>query len=98
MPADIARVIRSHHEPEKAEEDRTLIAVVSLADLLCRMSGIGYGYPENREVVLEQQPAFEVLLDACPDLRKVDWERFTFDMEAYLAEVEKLVTLVFRRA
>jgi putative nucleotidyltransferase with HDIG domain len=98
MPADIARVILFHHEPEKAKEDRAVIALVSLADLLCRMSGIGYGYPENREVVLSQQPAFEVLLDACPDLKKFDWERFTFDMESYLVEVERLVSLVFHPA
>lgn len=96
MPRDISQVIAWHHEPEKAPEHRALVALVSLADLLCRMSGIGYGYPENRQVVFCQQPAFEVLLDACPDLRKLDWERFTFEMEGYLAEVERLVSIVYR--
>jgi HD-like signal output (HDOD) protein len=96
MPRDISQVIAWHHQPEKAPESRELVALVSLADLLCRMSGIGYGYSENRQIVFCQQPAFQVLLDACPDLRKFDWERFTFEMEGYLVEVERLVSLVYR--
>jgi HD-like signal output (HDOD) protein len=96
MPRDILQVVTWHHEPEKAPEQKALVALVSLADLLCRMSGMGYGYAEARQIVFSEQPAFQVLLDACPDLKKLDWERFTFDMEGYLGEVERLVKLVYR--
>jgi len=96
MPPDLVAVISGHHEPEKADQHRVLVALVALADLLCRMSGIGYGYPEDREVDFHQQPAFKVLLEACPDLQKLDWERFTFEMEAYLEEVQRLVNMVYR--
>ena len=61
------------------------------------MSAIGYGYPEDRQIDITEQTAFGVLLNECPDLSKVDWERFTFEMEAYLVEVQKLVSLVYRR-
>lgn len=96
MPEDILQVIIWHHEPEKAPEEKALVALVSLADLLCRMSGIGYGYVEARQIVFSEQPAFQVLLNACPDLKKLDWEKFTLDMEGYLGEVERLVKLVYR--
>jgi hypothetical protein len=61
------------------------------------MSGIVYGYTEDREVDITHETAFRVLLAACPDLQKLDWERFTFEMEAYLEEVRRLVSLVYRR-
>jgi putative nucleotidyltransferase with HDIG domain len=97
MSSDLIQVIAWHHDPEQATEHRSLVALVALADLLCRMSGIGYGYPEDREVDFREEPAFRVLLAACPDLQKLDWERFTFQMEAYLEEVQRLVNLVYRR-
>ena len=98
MPADLVEVIAFHHDVEKATEHRGLVALVSLVDLLCRMSGVGYGYPEDRQVDFRQEPAFHVLLAECPDLSSFDWERFTFEMEAYLVEVQRLVSLVYRRA
>jgi len=97
MPSDLHQVITWHHDPEKATGHQALVALVSLADLLCRMSGVGYGYPEDREVDFCQEAAFRVLLAACHDLQKFDWERFTFEMEAYLVEVQRLVSLVYRR-
>jgi HD-like signal output (HDOD) protein len=97
MPSDLTQVIAWHHDPERATEHQALVALVSLADLLCRMSGIGYGYTEDREVDITHETAFRVLLAACPDLQKLDWERFTFEMEAYLEEVRRLVSLVYRR-
>jgi putative nucleotidyltransferase with HDIG domain len=97
MPSDLIQVIAWHHDVERATEQRSLVALVALSDLLCRMSGIGYGYPEDRQVDFREEPAFQVLLGTCPDVQKVDWERFTFEMEAYLAEVQRLVNLVYRR-
>jgi HD-like signal output (HDOD) protein len=98
MPPDIIQVIAFHHDVEKATEYRSLVALVSLVDLLCRMSAVGYGYPEDRQVDFREERAFQVLLSECPELTKLDWERFTFDMEAYLVEVQRLVNLVYRRS
>jgi HD-like signal output (HDOD) protein len=98
MPPDIIQVIAFHHDVEKATEHRALVALVALVDLLCRMSAVGYGYPEDRQVDFREEPAFQVLLAECPDLNQLDWERFTFEMEAYLVEVQRLVNLVYRRS
>jgi HD-like signal output (HDOD) protein len=98
MPHDLIQVIAFHHDVEKATEHRGLVALIALVDLLCRMSAIGYGYPENRQVDFLEQPAFRVLIAECPNLSKFDWERFTFEMESYLVEVQRLVSLVYRRS
>jgi HD-like signal output (HDOD) protein len=97
MPADLIQVISFHHHVESAKEHRALVALVALADLLCRMRGVGYGYPEDRQVDFVQEPAFKVLVEECQTLRKLDWERFTFEMEGYMVEVQRLVRLVYRR-
>jgi HD-like signal output (HDOD) protein len=98
IPSDLLSVIAWHHDVEKATEHRSLVALVALADLMCRVSGIGYGYAENRQVDFRSEPAFNVLLRECPDLKKMDWERFTFEMEPYLFEVHRLVSQVYRPA
>ena len=98
MPPDLVQVIAWHHDVAAAKEHRALVALVSLADLLCRMSAIGYGYPEDRQVDFQQEPAFQILIAECKDLGSLDWERFTFEMEGYMAEVERLVGMVYRRS
>ncbi len=97
MPADLIQVITWHHDVVNATEYRALVALVALADLLCRMRGVGYGYSENRQVDFLQEPAFKVLVEECRELGKMDWERFTFEMEGYMMEVQRLVNLVYRR-
>ncbi len=97
MPADLIQVITWHHDVEKAKEHRALVALVALADLLCRMRSVGYGYPEDRQVDFTQEPAFKMLAEECRELGSLDWERFTFEMEGYMMEVQRLVKLVYRR-
>jgi len=94
--ADFSEVIGAHHDPMSSGSHRDLVAVVSLSDLLCRMSGMGYGYTENREVNFLEQPGFGLLAAECPQLRDFDWARFTFELEAYMDEVQKLVSLLYR--
>ena len=64
-------------------------------DLLCRMSTIGHGYPEQRQVNFLEEPSFALLIKECPPLGSFDWARFTFEMEAYVEEVQHLVSLIY---
>jgi len=96
FPADLTEVIGAHHTPESAPSHRALVAVIAVSDLLCRMSGLGYGYTENREIDFLEQPGFGILAAECPQLRDFDWARFTFELEAYVDEVQKLVSLLYR--
>ncbi len=93
---DVAEVMNRHHDVQKATVCRSLVAVVSLCDLLCRMRGLGHGIKEEREVDLQEEPAFAVLLADCPTLAKFDWTRFTFELEGYMEEVNQLVRSVYR--
>jgi HD-like signal output (HDOD) protein len=96
LTAELAAVVRFHHEPEKATSHEGLLALVSLSDLLCRMGGLGHGYAEARQVDFLEEPAFSLLLRQCPSLELFDWARFTFELTAYLDEVHRLVSVLYR--
>jgi HD-like signal output (HDOD) protein len=96
LPPELVAVVSCHHEPLTAVSDRTLVALVSLSDLLCRMAGLGYGYVEDRQINFVEEPGFAVLLQECPALQNLDWVRFTIELEAYMEEVRRLVTVLYR--
>jgi putative nucleotidyltransferase with HDIG domain len=92
---ELVSVITHHHHVEGIREHGGLVAVVSISDLLCRMSNVGYGYAEQRQVNFLEEPSFALLIKECPPLGSFDWARFTFEMEAYVEEVQRLVSLVY---
>lgn len=96
LTADLVAVLGCHHLPSTATARRDLVALVSLSDLLCRMSGMGHGYVERRQVNFTEEPAFAILLEECPSLKTFDWARFTFELESYMEEVYRLVAVLYR--
>ena len=96
LTADLVAVLSCHHNPSTAAVRRDLVALVSLSDLLCRMSGMGHGYVERRQVNFTEEPAFAILLEECPSLKTFDWARFTFELESYMEEVQRLVKVLYR--
>jgi HD-like signal output (HDOD) protein len=96
LPPDLVTTVGCHHDIASCTQHRDLVAVVALSDLLCRMGGLGYGYSEEREVDLLEEPGFAILQQECPELRTFDWARFTFELEGYMEEVHRLVSLVYR--
>jgi HD-like signal output (HDOD) protein len=58
---DIVQVIAHHDEIERSETVQPLVALVHLADMLCRMRGLGYGYYERKKVDLADNPAWQIL-------------------------------------
>jgi HD-like signal output (HDOD) protein len=96
LSPELVEVVGGHHEVEKASFNRALLAVVSMSDLLCRMNALGHGFVEARQVDFLEQPGFAVLLKECPTLETFDWARFTFELEGYLDEVHRVVSLLYR--
>jgi HD-like signal output (HDOD) protein len=97
LSADLREVVSLHHSLKESHDHAGLVALVELSDLLCRMSGLNYGYIENREVNLLEQTGFAILSRQCHDLKDLDWARLTFEMEAYMDEVHALVRTIYRK-
>jgi HD-like signal output (HDOD) protein len=96
LAADLKEVVSLHHNPQEAREDPGLVALVEMSDLLCRMSGLNYGYVENRQVNLLEQTGFAILSKQCPGMKDLDWARLTFELDAYLDDVHALVRSIYR--
>jgi len=95
LSPDLVQVIARHHESELSEEAQPLVAVVHLADLLCRMRGMGYGYYEFQKVDLVHDPAWAILQKEHRDLDDVDLARFTFELDEAVEEIFALVGTIF---
>lgn len=95
LPLATNQVIAFHHDPAKAPGEDPIVALVHIADVLCRLRGLGHGYDEWRSVDLAADPAWEILAKQCPQLGKMDLARFTMDLDAYVPRVQALVESVF---
>jgi HD-like signal output (HDOD) protein len=97
LAPDLTEVVALHHNPAASLNHSGLVALVELSDLLCRMSGLNYGYIERREVDLLQRPSFALLSKQCQALKEFDWARLTFELDSYMDEVHSLVHAIYRR-
>jgi HD-like signal output (HDOD) protein len=96
LAPDLVEVLTHHHAPEKASQHTGLVALVHIADLLCRMSGLNYGYAEHRQVNLFEDSGFALLAQQTPLLKNFDWARLTFELDSYMDEVHSLVRAIYR--
>jgi HD-like signal output (HDOD) protein len=97
LAPDLIDVVAHHHAPEESAESGGLASLVHIADLLCRMSGLNYGYLEQRQVNLFEDSGFALLALNSAALREFDWARLTFELDSYMDEVHSLVRAVYRK-
>jgi len=95
LPAPYQHVLQYHHDVEQAPEYRCLVAIVSLADVLCRLRSLGYGCEEIGFVDLAAEPAWALAAAELPKMRDFDLARFTLELDAFITEVEQSVTALF---
>ena len=96
LAPDLKEVVSFHHWPEKSSQHTELVALVHIADLLCRMSGLNYGYVEDRQLNLFEDSGFALLAPHCTELQDFDWARLTFELDSYMEEVHSLVRTIYR--
>ncbi len=96
LAPDLKAVVSLHHSPQQAQDHAGLVALVEISDLLCRMSGLNYGYVETRQVNLLEQTGFAVLSQQCQGMKDLDWARLTFELDSYLDDVHALVRSIYR--
>ncbi len=89
-------VIHHHHQLSMLSDYLPLVALINLSDRLCRMQGLGHGFNEQIRLDWETDSAVQVLSDAFPIVRSVNWQRIAAELEAYLKDVQKLVSVLYR--
>jgi HD-like signal output (HDOD) protein len=95
LPAPYQHVLEYHHDVARAPQHRSLVAIVSLSDLLCRVRSLGYGFEEIGFVDLATEPAWAFAAEGLPKMQDFDLARFTMELDAFITEVEQSVTALF---
>lgn len=91
LAPELIEVMSHHHVPERSVEHAGFVALLQLADLLCRMGGLNYGYVEQRQMDLAAESGFALLAEQSTTLREFDWAGLTFELDSCMEEVDSLV-------
>ncbi len=95
FPAEYCEVISLHHTPEAATIDPTLVAIVNLSDLFCSVRQLDYGGREWVTFNLAEEKAWDLLKQFAPHIAKLDVERFCYELDDRVPEVQDLVKSIF---
>jgi HD-like signal output (HDOD) protein len=98
LSEDTIQVITYHHSVEQGRSSRGLVALVHLSDLLCRMRNLGFNYYERQRFDMASDPAWTILASEHRELNNIDIERFTFELDESLHEIQQLVSTIFGSA
>jgi HD-like signal output (HDOD) protein len=94
LPPLFSEVATCHHTVSKAsEENRLIVATVSLADQIARLRGFGFGGDETG-VILEDTEAFRTIQQAQPSMGELDIARFIMDLDRTdfdIASIEEMM-------
>jgi HD-like signal output (HDOD) protein len=96
FPPDYCEVISYHHHPEDAKIDPTLCAIVNLADLFCSVCQLDYGGQAWVTFNLAEEQAWTILKNYAPHLADFDVERFCYELEDRVPEIQDLVKSIFQ--
>jgi putative nucleotidyltransferase with HDIG domain len=89
-------VIKYHHQSSQFAQCGPAIALVNVCDRICRMNGLGYGHEEDLTIDWKQDEQVQALRAEWPVARSLDWERCSLELQSYINEIQKLVTVLFR--
>ena len=96
FPEDYCEVIALHHEPANAVLDPTLCAIVNLADLFCSVCSLDYGGRSWVSFSLVEEQAWSILKAYAPNLADLDVERFCYELEDRVPEIQEMVNSIFK--
>lgn len=95
FPADYCEVVSLHHDPKLAVVNPTLTAIVNLADLFCSVRQLDYEGKEWVSFNLAEEGAWTILKNFAPHMRNLDVERFCYELDDKVSEIQELVKSVF---
>lgn len=81
FPPQLAEAVLYHETPELADTTMPLVGVVSLAELLAKANGLGIGETLPVDcLAIERLPAWQLLVQAAPQLNYVDLGTFVAEL------------------
>jgi HD-like signal output (HDOD) protein len=95
LSEELVAAIRWHHDPQKAGEHKIVAAIVSLADLLCRVRGMGLVDERYLKVCFAEHPGWQILAEEQGGIERVELGRFSFEIDEQMDGVIDLAETLF---
>ncbi len=96
LPDGLVEVILCHHYPQASVISPALVAIISLADQLCRASNLGLGYMETHGPMESSESDWRLLVEKCPFASDISWQEFVKESGTYVDEIHNLVTAMYK--
>ena len=93
LPEELTNVIAYHNTPELVTNHRELVAIVRLADMLCEIWGAS-AEEGFRAINFAEVKPWEVLTDSFPELKLLDIEAFTFELEEEFKKATEFLNIL----
>lgn len=93
LPAELTSIITYHTNPSEAPQYKELVAAVRFADLLCEVWDAGF-HEGIKALKIEDHDSWEVLTNVIPDLKELDLEVFTFELEQDFLKSNAFLTVI----
>ncbi|RKY26595.1 MAG: hypothetical protein DRP79_04625 [Planctomycetota bacterium] len=92
LPENLVEVVAEHHCVELAGGNPLLVAVVHVANTICKIKGLGFsGYVSD--FVPEEDPGWAILQEHCAGLAQMDVERFMLEMGSEVNKARQFLAL-----
>ncbi len=98
FPEAYREAILFHHDPLAATSDPVLCSIINLADLFCTVRGLNYGGRSWVSFNLAEEAAWKILKGQSPSLAQLDVERFCYELDDAVPDVQELVSSIFSKA
>lgn len=97
LPSELTTVIAYHTNPLEAPNHKELVSVVRVADLLCEIWGADF-YEGITTLKLESHPAWINLVNHLPELKDLDVEVFTFELEQEYKKSTEFLNIIAKES
>jgi len=97
LPHELTTIIAYHTNPFEAPNYQELVSVVRIADLLCEVWDAGF-YEGIQSLKLENHPAWLCLTNYLPELKTLDVEMFTFELEQDFRKSSDFLSIIAKES
>ncbi|HRP02748.1 MAG TPA: HDOD domain-containing protein [Candidatus Kapabacteria bacterium] len=93
LPKDLTQILQYHTNPQLANFNKELVALVRLADQFAEIWGADF-YEGITELYVEETESWKILVAAYPELEDLDIEMFTFELENEFYKTTEFLKIV----
>lgn len=93
LPDELTTIVLNHSHPREAEDHKELVSVVRFADMLCEI----WGASVNEGLIainFAGEESWQVLCESYPELKELDLEIFTFELEEDFKKSADFLSLI----